>query len=105
MPLCRLPEALRLTLAVAVTQQSGPQFSRLLESPKTCFPDLESPCFGDIYKSDCLSRVSTNLETFRQDSNPGTVMMVLLSAAENSLILGSEHGSHVAIPERIDGDI
>ena len=69
------------------------------------FANLEVPYFGDIYHPHCLLRgFDKNLEDFRQDLNPETLMRLLLSPDYQSLNLGLEDGPHVAIPKSINGD-
>ena len=69
------------------------------------FANLEVLYFEDIYKPHCLLRgFDGNLEDFRGELEPTSVMKLLLSPDYGSINLGLEHGPHVAIPKSVNGD-
>jgi len=69
------------------------------------FANLEVPYYEDIYEPHCLLRgFDENLEDFRLELHPETLMKLLLSPDYRSINLGLEHGPHVAIPKSINGD-
>lgn len=69
------------------------------------FANLEVPYFEDIYQPHCLLRgFDENLEDFRLELKPESLMNLLLSPDYRSINLGLEHGPHVAIPKSINGD-
>lgn len=69
------------------------------------FAKLEVLYFEDVHKPHCLLRgFDENLEEFRQDLNPESLMTLLLSPDYQSINLGLEHGPHLAIPKSVNGD-
>lgn len=82
--------------------RDGPPLFRAYCVTEGPFADLE---VEDIYEPHCLLRgFDENLEDFRQDLNPETLMTLLLSPDYQSVNLGLEHGSHNAIPKSVNRD-